>query len=48
MADKPVQVEKSKFDSLLKRMIETPPLTLEDMKKEKAGKKRGKKAHFGA
>jgi len=42
MADKPVQVEKSKFDALLKQMIKTPPLTLEDMKKEKAEKKRGK------
>ena len=43
MADKPVQVEKSKFDALLNQMIKTPPLTLEDMKKEKAAKKRGKK-----
>jgi hypothetical protein len=42
MANKPVQVEKSKFDALLKQMIKTPPLTLEDMKAEKA-KKRGKK-----
>jgi len=42
MADKHVQVEKSKFDALLKQMIKTPPLTLEEMKKEKAEKKRGK------
>lgn len=43
MANKPVQAEKAKFDALLKQMIKTPPLTLEDMKKEKASKKRGKK-----
>lgn len=43
MADTPVRVEKDKFDALLKQMINTPPLTLEDTKKEKAGKKRGKK-----
>jgi hypothetical protein len=43
MADAPVQVSKPKFDALLKQMIKTPPLTLEDMKKEKVAKKRGKK-----
>jgi len=43
MAEKPVQVSKPAFDALLKQMINTPPLTLEDMKKEKAAKKRGKK-----
>jgi hypothetical protein len=42
MADKPVQIGKSKFDAILKQMIKTPPLTLEDTKKEKA-QKRGKK-----
>jgi hypothetical protein len=42
MVDTPVRVEKTKFDALLKQMIKTPPLTLEDMKKEKA-QKRGKK-----
>jgi hypothetical protein len=45
MADTPVQVSKPKFDALLKQMINTPPLTLTDMKKEKAGKKRGKYAN---
>jgi hypothetical protein len=39
MADTPVQVSKPKFDALLKQMIKTPPLTLEDMKKEKAAKR---------
>jgi hypothetical protein len=43
MADTPVRVEKAKFDALLKQMIKTPPLTLQDMQKEKAGKKRRKK-----
>jgi len=43
MAEKPVQVNKPKFDALLKQMIKTPPLTLEEMKKEKAEQKRGKK-----
>ncbi|HUJ11415.1 MAG TPA: hypothetical protein VL171_15470 [Verrucomicrobiae bacterium] len=42
MTQKPVQVDKAKFDALLKQMIKTPPLTLEEMKKEKA-QKRGKK-----
>jgi len=42
MAKTPVQVSKMKFGALLKQMIKTPPLTLEDMKKEKADKKRGK------
>jgi hypothetical protein len=42
MAETPVRVEKEKFDALLKHMIKTPPLTLEEMKKEKADKKRGK------
>lgn len=42
MADKPIEVPKAKFDALLKRMIDTPPLTMADMKKEKA-QKRGKK-----
>jgi hypothetical protein len=41
MAETPVRVDKDKFDALLKQMIKTPPLTLEDMKKEKAAKKRG-------
>jgi hypothetical protein len=43
MADNPVQVSKPKFDALLKQMIKTPQLTLEDIKKEKAEKKRRKK-----
>ena len=41
MPEKPVQIEKGKFDALLKQMIKTPPLTLEETKKEKAAK-RGK------
>lgn len=44
MANTPVQVSKAKFDALLKQMIKTPPLTFEDMKKEKTVKKRGKKS----
>jgi hypothetical protein len=42
MADTPVRVKRDKFDAPLKQMIKTPPLTLEDMKKEKATKKHGK------
>jgi hypothetical protein len=40
MADTHVQVSKPKFDALLKQMINTPPLTLEDTKKEKAEKRK--------
>jgi len=42
MSDAPVKVDKTKFDNLLQKMIKTPPLTLEETKKEKA-QKRGKK-----
>jgi hypothetical protein len=41
MAETPVRVDKDKFDALLKQMIKTPPLTMKEMKKEKADKKRG-------
>jgi hypothetical protein len=42
MAKKPVQIEKEKFNALLKQMIKTPPLTLEETKKEKAEKREKK------
>jgi hypothetical protein len=35
----PIRVKKATFDALLDRMIKMPPLTLEDMKKEKAEKR---------
>jgi hypothetical protein len=34
-----VRVRQATFDALLQQMIKMPPLTLEDMKKEKAEKR---------
>jgi hypothetical protein len=39
MPKSPVRVNKAKFDALLGQMIKMPPLTLEDMKKEKRKRK---------
>jgi hypothetical protein len=33
---KPITVEKKKFDALLKKMLETPPLPREALRKKKA------------
>jgi hypothetical protein len=37
-----IRVNKARFDALLGQMIKMPPLTLEDMKKEKAEKRERK------
>jgi hypothetical protein len=42
MPETPIRVNKATFNALLGRMIKTPPLTLEDMKKEKAQKRERK------
>jgi hypothetical protein len=39
MPKTPVRVNKATFDALLGQMIKMPPLTLEDMKKEKRKRK---------
>lgn len=38
VADKPITIEKKKFDVLLKKMLETPPLPREELRRKKRKK----------